>query len=347
MSEGSDVAVSHQFMIRSYLLIPYIEAVEARGISTQRLLATHRTTSEELYNPSGQLPFNAFLAITQRAAELVGDPCLGLRVGSEILPEQVGSLGLLMATSPTLGGALRQFSRWAASMHEGWSLELVEDGKLDEYIYRIELTGVPFRQDVEYSLANMVSLIRTRMGNIWAPQEVHFTHSMVGQAALYKRIFRAPVFFEQTHDKIVFASDELNRLSTRTNHALLPIIDAHFRALAAEGREEGDRMSRRVGQVMSRILGERPVHRDEVAAELGMSLRSLQRRLAEEGTNFRELLKIERQRLVERMIFEHEKFSLTDIALRAGYADGSALSRAYRQWTGASPSRVRQRLRSR
>ncbi|WP_148670349.1 MULTISPECIES: AraC family transcriptional regulator [unclassified Mesorhizobium] len=325
-------------LIRGYLLLPFVEAVEARGHDAAPILSAHGLKSSDLVEPHFQLPFRTFLIIQQNVADLVGDPCLGLRIGAEIRSEQVGSLGLLMATSRTLREALLHFSRWGASMREGWELELVETQEGADYIYRLDEHGVSTRQDVEYSLANMCSLIRTRMGRGWAPNEVHLAHSNPSRARVYEGIFHAPVFFDQPLNKLVISKADLMLRSERVSYALLPIVEAHLQLTnqAATGDES---LLRQVGRIVAQSMGRRPVQIGDVAEKLGMPVRSLQRALAEKKTSFREIMRQERQRVAENLLAQGRMNSITEIAISAGYADGSVFSRAFRAWTGSAPSK--------
>lgn len=328
--------MSAPFLIRTYLLQPYIEAAEARGANTNRLLSAYGLRRSELDEPYNRIPFYSFLCIVHGLAGMVDDPCLGLRVGAEIRPEQVGSLGLLMATSATLRHALEEFSRWGLSMNEGWSLELIPVKSHWEYIYRVLLNNVPTRHDVEYSIANLCSLIRSRMGAAWAPDAVHFMHARTGNLQFYEKIFRCPVYFEQSHHRLVISNADLERRADKINHALKPIIEAHFRILS-EGKNENAALSSKVSTLIARDLGENKVDRESIARKLGISVRTLQRKLAEEGTSLRKLVAIERRSMTERLMSDAGRSSITDIAIRTGYSDPSALSRAYRRWTGLSP----------
>jgi AraC-like DNA-binding protein len=325
-------------------LQPYIEVVESRGLNANRILSAYGLRRGELNDPYNRIPFYSFLCVTQGVADLAEDPCIGLRVGAEIRSEQVGSLGLLMAASATLRQALSEFSRWGVSMNEGWSVELVRAKRRSDYIYRILIANVPTRQDIEYSIANLCSLIRSRMGATWAPEELHFTHSSASNLRLYEKIFRCPVYFEQPQNKLVLSNADLDQPAHKINHALRPIIEAHFRFLGEE-TDRNNKLSTRIASLLSHDPGVNKVSREKMAEKLGMSVRTMQRRLADEGTTLKAIATAARRGLVEDLLSQSNSNSLTDIAIRAGYSDGSALSRAYKHWTGASPNNAHPRKR--
>lgn len=327
-----------KYSIRAYLLLPFVEAVVAKGYDEAVLLSQHGLNRANLVAPHFQLPFLTFLKVQQQASDLVHDPCLGLKIGAEIRSEQVGSLGLLMATSQTLREALLHFSRWGNSLREGWSLELVDGPESADYIYRVQEFGVSHRQDVEYSLANLCSLIRTRMGRNWAPLEVHLAHSNPSRARTYEGVFNAPVFFDQPLSKLVISRQDLTVPSERVSYALLPIVEAHLQ-LASLGTRPEESVERQISLMVAQSMGQRPVQLADVASKLGMPVRSLQRALADRQTSFREIVRQERQRVAENLLSQGRFNSMTEIAISAGYADGSVFSRAFRAWTGDAPSK--------
>ena len=98
-----------------------------------------------------------------------------------------------------------------------------------------------------------------------------------------------------------------------------------------------DRTSDKVRRVIMQKLGSQKVSLERVSKELGLSARSLQRRLAEEGVGFRELITGQRRLIAESLLTRARRGAITGIALSAGYSDAAVLSRAFRGWTGESP----------
>lgn len=125
----------------------------------------------------------------------------------------------------------------------------------------------------------------------------------------------------------------------------LPMYDGHLvRLLEAQCRAQLER--RQVGgianQVRQLLLGSAGLVAplEEVASQLGMAPRSLRRRLAEEGSSFRDLVEEERE-LLARQLLENTDMKLDEIAIQLGYADTASFTRAFRRWLGQSPSEYR------
>lgn len=331
--------------IRSYLLLPYAEAMARYGIDVDSVLTRHNMCAADLDDAYRRVPLTDFIAFAEDAARFVGDPALGLKLGAELRPVQLGSLNFLMTTSPTLGAALAGFSSWAKGMREGWHIQLASGDIGADYIYRLDIADASKAcQDIEHSLANICSLIRLRMGSGWAPLEVHFEHAAQGQRRQYESTFRAPVYFEQPVSKLVIRNADLEQKAERLHFALMPLMESHLRDVT-EAMRGDESVADDVSLVIARYLGSRSVTLEIVAHELGLSARSLQRRLAEEGVSFRDLVKAQRRRVVETLLGRGRRGSLTSIAMSAGYADGAVLSRAFKHWTGATPTFYARRSR--
>jgi len=116
---------------------------------------------------------------------------------------------------------------------------------------------------------------------------------------------------------------------------MMPFMERHLHDLAEESREP-ESLARQVNYLIARRLGSCPLTLPSVAQELGLSARSFQRRLAEERTTFRTLVRDQRRALAESLM--KDRFAtVTDVAHTVGYAETAVLSRAFKVWTGASP----------
>jgi AraC-like DNA-binding protein len=155
----------------------------------------------------------------------------------------------------------------------------------------------------------------------------------------YEHTFHAPVYFAQNLNRIVLRQADLNRTGISPDRALdrsmIPYMQRHLHDLAEESREE-DTFARQVNYCIARRLGAGPLTLPAVAQELGLSARSFQRRLAEERTTFRNLVRAHRRTLAESLMKDRSA-SVTDVAHTVGYAETAVLSRAFKLWTGASP----------
>ncbi|MFK3797119.1 AraC family transcriptional regulator [Pseudomonas sp. NPDC088444] len=327
--------------MHAYLLSPYLEALERSGHNTQLLAARYGMQPSDVTTLTSRLPLSSFVAFTKEAAVLTGNPALGLHLGSELTTEQLGTLGVLMTVAPTLKNALESISEWISALQESTQSRLnPAQGGVAELIYRLEAASPDdARQDVEYTLATTCNLIRARMGKSWHPVQVHFEHGPSANLRLYERIFRCPVSFHRSLNRILISEEDLNRQPAREGswreRAMLPMIEEHLRSFL-HGPAEQDSFSKQVSLHVAQSLGNRPVTLVTTAQALKTSVRSLQRRLESENTSFREILQAQRKRKAETLLRGRGQ-SVLAVAGNSGYADATALSRAFKKWTGKSP----------
>ncbi len=323
-------------LIRANLLEPILSAIRAQGHDTASLLRCHALPQAPI-DPYQLIPLGKYVALFEQAALLLSDPFLGLRLGQAFRPELLGPLGFIFQASVDLRQALQQLSSYVSVWQSATQVELIAGDSTADYIYQIGDASLrPRRQDAEYSLASICSLIRNFLGDQWAPLEVHFEHpSSGGTKRAYDQAFHAPVFFAQNVNRLVMRPADLERTGVSPDRSMMPFMERHLRDLARESREP-ESFARQVSYLIARRLGAGPLSLPSMAQELGLSARSFQRRLAEERTSFRSLVRHQRRTLAESLMKDRSA-TVTAVAHTVGYAETAVLSRAFKVWTGASP----------
>jgi AraC-like DNA-binding protein len=327
--------------IRANLLAPILGALTAKGHDTVPLLRRHALPFTHPIDPYQLIPLSRYVALFEQAAVVLGGPFLGLRLGQGFKPELLGPLGFMFQASTDLRAALEQLSSYVSVWQSGTHMELVSGESTAAYIYQIDDPALrPRRQDTEYSLASICSLIRNLFEDNWAPLEVHFEHAAPvtdrRPARAYAQAFHAPVFFGQSLNRLVVRQADLCRVGTSFDRSMLPFMERHLHDLARESREP-ESLSRRVNYLIARRIGNGPLGLPAIAAELGLPPRSLQRRLSEERTSFRRLVR-DRRRSIAEALMKDDATTVTAVAHTVGYAETAVLSRAFKTWTGTSPT---------
>jgi AraC-like DNA-binding protein len=319
-------------MIRANLLEPILDALQ--GHDTAALLRDYALPQTPI-DPYQLIPLAKYVALFEHAAQLLEDPCLGLKLGHAFRPDLLGPLGFLFQASVNLRQALQQLTSWLSVWQSATRVELIAGDTTADYIYQIGAASIrPRRQDAEYSLAALCSLIRNFLGCQWSPLEVHFEHSSNMRRA-YEHSFHAPVFFGQNVNRIVMRAGDLNRAGIASDRSMRPFMERHLHDLAEESREP-ETLASQVNYLIARRMGAGPLTVSAVAQELGLSARSFQRRLAEERTSLRRLVRDQRRILAESLMKDRSA-TVTDVAHTCGYSETAVLSRAFKVWTGASP----------
>lgn len=317
-----------------------VERIDRDDERMTALLDRHGIVSARLTDPYAVMPLARYVALLEDVAELSETPHLGAEMGRCFRPADIGPLGLLFSLSGTLRGAFARMDRYLPAFQTSTSSALLNSGEHMLWAYRIHDPGIwPRRQDAEYAVMATCELIRSCLTTGWWPVEVHFEHSAPIDPGPIRRMFGAPVLFDQPTNGLLLDQQDVDRVNRPEDRDLMQVLERHIAELLRVEPPDGS-FAGHVGRLIGIYLGNQPVSLTAMAAALGMPPRSLQRRLKEEGTSLRQLLRDHRTRLAEARLQAHGG-DMTTLAETLGYSDRSVLSRAYRGWTGRSPVRGR------
>lgn len=327
--------------IRANVLAGIAKDLRRQGAPVDSLLRRHQIPAG-LADPYEQLPLARFVHFLEDAALALRDVSLGARIGARLQPEEIGPIGVIFLAASNLQIALTQLASFYPVLQSGTQVELDMASGLPEYIYKIADPDIwPRRQDAELTLAAVCTAIRALLGPRWRPLEVHFEHERASLHAgrAVAQVFRAPVRFGQNVNRLIIDRQDLLRPVAQRGTELAPYMERHLMDLL--GRECGfDSCSAQVAQIIGKRLGRTRIDVRSIADEIGISSRTLQRRLAEEGTSLRRLVQQHRSHRVDRLLLDRHT-TITSIAHDVGYSDGTTLSRAFRNWRGRSPRQSR------
>jgi AraC-like DNA-binding protein len=325
-------------MLRAGLLNPVAGLLAHAGIDARQLLRKHGFAQRILENPYALIPLRAFVRLCEDAAAVTGDAAFGLHVGQRMTPEQHGPAGFFFGSESTLRAALTRYGEYMSAWQDGTLASLARYNDASAFLYRIADHRIqPRRQDAELTLSAIHRQLTLVLGRNWAPVEVHFEHSAPADVRPYRAIFRAPVYFGAPVNRIVIEESDLDRPLSHRDENLSPFLTRHLSDLKRQ-RGGASRLSQQVEECIVAKLGEANLDLPIIAQELGLSLRTLQRRLAEEGVSYRAVLENVRRRIAEASLSERHA-RVIDVAASLGYGDSAVLSRAFRRWTGTSPRR--------
>lgn len=333
---GSTVSADLVRMVMRYTAISPAEkarALRAAGLEAHALDAPGARVS------TGE--FDAILAGLRPALE---DPFFGLHFGAAFGTLMEGHfLHAMMMNSADVRRALEIFFRYHALMSDRVRPRLAEEGS--EAVITVIGVTVPSaigRQLAESTASMIVSVLRRITGNAVAVIAVRFRHEAPPERGEYRKVFNTSVEFGALRNEIRFAHEALARP--------LPFANAGAReALAryAQGLHEKlyarDRWAHATLEAIdAAILSGDDRSLKAVARTLGTGARTLQNRLAAEGTGFRALRDRALSETAEGCMTRGE-MSLCEIALLLGFSEQSAFNRAFRKWTGSTPGEFRKR----
>jgi AraC-like DNA-binding protein len=274
------------------------------------------------------------------ATELSGDPCIGLRVARCFSPASLHALGFAWLTSDSLYDALSRLVRYFRVISDSVELELTVAG----HECRLSIGKIMHRrrshdQSHDALWAAVVSLCRISTSDSFVPLSLELERPQPPCVADFYALFRAPITFGATRDSIIFPRDEVERPLPTANRALAHSNEQIVADYMA--RLDQKRFSDRVRHRLVETLPAGGIEAGDVARSLNVSLRTLQRRLADEDTTWSELLDQARRELALRFIGERQ-MPVKEATYMLGFSEPANFTRAFRRWTGRSPTEYRQ-----
>jgi len=291
-------------------------------------------------SPADLVPLPLWRDLLQQAVALRPDRvAAGLSIGAMVQPRHVGMLGYLILTCRTLGEAMQAYQRYETLFYGRDMVEVLGAGEQIQVRWPAEDSVGELADTV--AIAALITFLRRLVDEPPSPSSVSFVFPAPSAAArqAYETFFGCPVHFAQSHTCVSFPIHFLAMPLPHSDPSMRNLLDRQARAMLL-ALPDSDSFDRALQQAMVRLMPEAAVTLPRLSAELHMSVRTLQRRLAERQLTWRELLDRTREQLARHYLAE-ASLTLGDIALLLGFSEHSAFSRAYRRWTGTTPGKAR------
>ena len=263
----------------------------------------------------------------------------GLAIGALVQPRHVGVLGYLTLTCQTLGEAMQAYQRYESLFYGRDLVEVLGEG--DQMMVRWPASVSVGELADSVSIAAMISFMRRLVDDPPSPTRVSFVFGAPAPAVCraYEDFFGCPVAFAASHTSVRFPLHFLAISLPHSDASLRTLLDRQAQALL-QALPDSDGFDRALQQTMVRLLPDGEVSLKRVAAQLHVSVRTLQRRLERRQLGWQTLLDRTREQLAGHYLAD-PSLTLGEIALLLGYSEHSAFSRAFRQWTGRTPAQFR------
>ncbi len=265
---------------------------------------------------------------------------LPVRVGRSMQCDDYGAFGLAWKAAVSLRGSFDRavrFGRVLTSVTR-WEIEKTEGGAFF-HLRRDGDRTLGLRISNEASLASVVAISRQVCSLPFQPRAVFFVHDGPTDISAHESYFGCPVIFGADRDALRVDDsimDAPNRLGDESMSRFFQThLDAQLERLADDAGLE-----RRVRIHISQRLSEGVPTLSEVARQLGMSARTLQRRLSDKGFSYQELVDAARRELAEQLL-KSTDYNLAEISFLTGFAEQSGFTRAFKRWAGQTPRSYR------
>jgi AraC-like DNA-binding protein len=317
-----------------------IARLESAGVPVAPLLKRAGLTPELIAQPEERLSVRSQIALLDEAAIALKDDCIGFTLARDFDPREIGLLYYVMASSQTLDDALKRIARYSKVTNEALVFGYREGNRL---IISLSYSGVSRHSDrhqIEFCMFAALRICRVLTGHNLVPQHFSFSHYRSGNTAEMARFVGTKVEFGADTDEFALNLDARALPVIHSDPYLNDLLLKYCEAALADRRGDTSQLRTRVENAISSVLPHGRVLVEDVARSLGMSERTLTRKLSDEGLNFTEILQQLRRDLAVRYL-DDRKLHVSKIAWLLGFNEVSAFTHAFRRWTGKTPSQMR------
>ena len=292
--------------------------------------------------PGEMIGDDAFFGLLERiAGEEPDGRSVAVRVGATMRCDDYGAFGLAFKSAVDLRGAYARVERYGRVVTNIANFELLsrEDGGAFMAVLEGGEPRLGLQMTNELAVAAAVALSREVSSGGFIPNELCFSHQAPEDLSAYAEHFQCPLRFGAKRGGIEVSEAHLQTPNHLGDPGISSFFDTHLdRELSALAEDEA--LDQRVRLQISQSLSEGVPTISVVAGRLGLSGRTLQRRLAEQGHAYQDLVDAARRDLAERLL-RRTDYALAEIAFLTGFSEQSTFTRAFKRWSGQTPAHYR------
>jgi AraC-like DNA-binding protein len=319
-----------------------VDAVERAGVPREELLRPQTIDPARLAEVDGRFEHEEFALLQTRAMDLTGDEALGFHMADRTPDSAFDLIAHLVSHSPTLRDAIGLCTQFQRLLMEDSHVALHETATTAALHYRFARSSERAdRMQAEFVVAGFLRLARVFGGAGVVPKAAAFEHPRPAHASEYTKVFGDVVRFGQSTTALTFDRAVLDRVQLHQHPELFTVLRSH----AERALERVDVGLGPADQVRRYLLGRPPARIPDIATaarDLGLSARSLRRRLAEDATSYRSLVQAMLEASAGHLLRDPRR-SIQETASALGFSNVGAFHRAFRRWTGMTPTQYRER----
>lgn len=308
------------------------------GVDVEKIRESLKLTKAAIEDVNGWVSVDVMTRAWIDVPRASSDPEFGLHAAESMPTGLYGVLEYATISSPTLRVALERVARYYRIVGAMSEVSFLDEGETSKIVFR-SVVAAP--EDLRHYSEHFLALIAARTRLITAaqvsPTLVSFPHAAPKKTDEHARIFKAPVYFSQPRAELTYRTADLTVPLSTFNPDFLRLFEREEAHLAAL---DNGSVAQRIRNVLPGTLRQGEASVGTLSRKLGLSTRTLQRKLQEEGISFTDLVDQVREEEARRYVAE-SKMSLGEIAFVLGFSQPSAFFRAFKRWTGTTPSDFR------
>ena len=322
-------------LVRAAVLTNYLEVTQYLGFNPRDVMADVGLSKAQLQAPESRIPIDSAVRLLESSAAASGCQSFGLSMAESRQLSDFGVVSLLLSHQRTLRDALQVVLHYRHLMNNSLAIFIEEAGKM--VIIREEVvteTPMPSRQATELAIGVMFRLCAALLGSHWHPYSVNFMHQPPDNLQLHRRLFGCKLEFGSEFKGIVCPDTSLDMANPNADPAMARYAQSYLDSLQGH---EGASMLFEVRKAIYLLLPMGRATIEQVAQSQGMNVRTLQRRLKDDGCAFNDVINDVRRDLVLRYL-DNPNYPLSRIADMLGYSMASSFTRWFITQFGMPPA---------
>ena len=312
----------------------------SQGVDREYLLDVAGLSPEILANPDSRISTASMVKLWHAIDDSLKDAELGLNIGRTVGAIRLGLVGYAMYHSRDVRSALHRFAHYMRILSEAVVFTIDETGGDTVLSWQLHPSLAVLRHPVETGVAMVVTLAREISGVDLTPIRVELPASSPESTSAYRALFRCPVLFDRPVATVTFSHEQMQLPAVARDPTLAGYLDELAAKTMAPLLERDGSTVAAVRRRLWAVLPDGRPDLGSIAKDLGISERTLQRRLGDESSSFSSVLNDLRHDLSDELLRER-KLSDSETAFLLGYSEPSAFQRAFRRWHNVSPKRFR------
>ena len=317
-----------------------IDACARLGLPTSDILQAAGLSPEILEDPDARIPLEQVEKLWAKAYDLSSDPDLALHAVEVVPFGAYRVIDFLASTAPSIGTALAKVADYFPIINAVVRLPYsVADRQVTFGVEAPSRPGTITRPYAEYTLAAVFLRTRIATNQRYPLVRVEFSHPRPADTREHERVFECPVHFGMAACRLVIAREVWDMPRAGVNPALFSVLESHARLLLDRVAAPDGLVAAVRTAIEAELRGGDP-RLESIARRLAMSPRSLQRRLRGAGVTFNDLLDSLRFQAAKTYLSQRDVAG-TEVAYLLGFTEQSSFNRAFRRWSGQTPSHYR------
>jgi len=297
-----------------------------------------------LTNPGLEISTEKYVALIERVAEF-DDPSIGLTMGKRLEATDLGILGHAILAAADVGQMLQTLSTYIYVFSQDNSIRLDVSDQYAVVSYQCLASNVTqIQRDIEFAASGIAKMINVISGRRVVPKYVEFEYPKPDYSGKYFSAFRCESNFQRRGNRLHYDRRILDLPIPTSDPRLYEALEFYLKhQLRLRGQD--DDLIRKLRHLVMATLHTGIPELPSISSQLGVSERTLQRRLRDKNIVFSDLVDNIRKSIALEYV-RGTTYRLTDVAQMLGYTDPSSFTRAFKRWTDSSPMKIRNEARS-